>query len=549
MKTKTTFKLILSLVFINLFIIAQSQVDHKTIDWKTISSGGDSETIIFDNRDPIKMVLTIKDLNIDSIKTILITNIICNESDIETINIPHDKFDNEIIAPQTDTTLIKLFALFEYYGDDNYGLKNSCTLSVKIIANDNKPYSFNIELKGKKSTKKETKTERNIDVNQLSIPIFNTTNNEYLQYSKRNRILLIDAHPNIKQKQNNLLLERNKKVDTGKLISEQFKEVKSLYINSSLGILIRNYNLDRTEQMVVTINGVDYSYEKDIRDLLDMSKVTPTDNDTPATFESTNDNKVKDDYFYKYLKRAYNSINKNEYLNINDLNQLNAYKIQLKEYTENYSDTLSPEAQYELGKILYWSPEFISLTPIALEVPENDEIEISLKIENAGKATKEYHLGSYKTKGGMGFNLGGLFYITGLANNDVYTESYVVDSTTTELRAYIDSTNKVSVGIGFNAEFNFRTGTLIRPTINVGFFVPLGTELTPNLAIGPGFSLGNKKVKFSLNGGLAFGQINSVAERYKDKDVSNVTDLTSLTKKVWKPSWYVGIGVSFNVGK
>ena len=551
MKSKTIVKLFISVLFVNSFYFVQCQEVHKTIDWMKVKSGTDSETIIFAKRDPANMVLTIEKLKPEDIKTIFIEGIKCDGDTKDTITIHQDEFDNEIIIAQNGNTEIKLVALFENYAPDyDFGLNTNCILAVKILDNaeENKVYSFNLDLKGK-TTVKGPVTENKVTINQLAIPVFSSTDDEFLKYRKRNRILLIDAHPNILHKENNLLLQRKKDVDNSEEITEQFNQVKALYINSSLGIMIRGYNLDRSNQMIISLNGVDYQYEKDIRDLWDMNFGKPKDDDSTASKEAKGRKTVEDDYLLAYLKLAYTAISKNEYLNINDLYKVNAYKKQLKEYTDNLKDAINPEVHVELGKILYWSPEFISLTPIAVEVPDNDEVQISLKIAKEGEILKEYAIGTYKTKGGMGFNIGSLLYVTGLSNNDIYTESVEIDSTTTELRARMDSTNKVSVGIGFNAEFSFRTGSLVRPTINVGFFVPLGQELVPYLAIGPGLTIGNKKVKFSLNGGFAFGQENTIAERYRDADVSNVTDITSITKKVWKPSWYVGIGISFNITK
>ncbi|SDM20972.1 patatin-like phospholipase family protein [Kriegella aquimaris] len=69
------------------------------------------------------------------------------------------------------------------------------------------------------------------------------------------------------------------------------------------------------------------------------------------------------------------------------------------------------------------------------------------------------------------------------------------------------------------------------PTLNLGFFVPFEEDITPYLAFGPGLTFTGDKVKFSFGGGIAYGSVNSIAERFVDVDVTSVTDVTTLSEK------------------
>jgi opacity protein-like surface antigen len=101
-----------------------------------------------------------------------------------------------------------------------------------------------------------------------------------------------------------------------------------------------------------------------------------------------------------------------------------------------------------------------------------------------------------------------------------------------------------------NGEVFFRTGCAIQPTINLGFYIPIGQEdIKPYLAIGPGFSVGSNNVKLSFNGGLTLGQETVIKDRYKNVDLNTIEGYTdaNATTLVWKNSWYVGFGVSYNL--
>ena len=64
-----------------------------------------------------------------------------------------------------------------------------------------------------------------------------------------------------------------------------------------------------------------------------------------------------------------------------------------------------------------------------------------------------------------------------LKNNAVYAEQETIDGNN-ELRAKMDEENNTSVGIGAVFEASYRTGSNLRPSINIGFFLPFEEEFT-----------------------------------------------------------------------
>ena len=172
-----------------------------------------------------------------------------------------------------------------------------------------------------------------------------------------------------------------------------------------------------------------------------------------------------------------------------------------------------------------------------------------MAVKTAGSATATQHkLGNYRTTGGLGISVGNQIFVTGLKNNPVYTDSVLID-TTNQLRAFMDDQNQTSIGIGVNAELYWRTGSWFEPTLNLGFFVPFEEDITPFIGLAPGFRIGNGNVKFSGSFGLALGSVNEIKPEYRDTDLTRFGGLTNdkLAHKVWKSSWVVGFGISFNL--
>lgn len=284
-------------------------------------------------------------------------------------------------------------------------------------------------------------------------------------------------------------------------------------------------------------------HTKGLQDL--FNKVKPKKEETE---EENNDDKAPDskstvdDVVLKYLKEAYKIISKNSALDSDDLDALNDYKKALKETKKN----LSAEEQKYYSKIQSWIPKGLMITPYAKKIPDFDEISISIETKKKDEETNRIHeIGDFRTTGGLSFNVGSNLNFTGLKINEVYTETVEIDGTE-ELRAKIEDNNQLSLGIGLNAEVGFRTGGILEPTFNLGFFIPFEEEISPYLGLGPGISLKTGKVRLAFSGGIAFGKVNDITERYKDTDLTGLNLAnTDLTSNVWDTSWFVGIGINF----
>ncbi|MCG8579034.1 MAG: hypothetical protein MI866_03920 [Bacteroidales bacterium] len=300
--------------------------------------------------------------------------------------------------------------------------------------------------------------------------------------------------------------------------------------------------------MTVIIDGIDYNYDKSIVDVMSFAKDS-------SNFESIDSAKKQSDAdsknrnvseifkFYWSKLKEYSSVDLEDYYKINAFQQ-NFFKI----YSAYVLDAKGKDL---FNKIYYWSPDYILLESIPQIIPDKDEIELKLKIKEGGKDELTKELGRYKTFGGHTVTLSPTLFVTGLVNQKIYTDSTIVMTSDTtdvkELRAFIEDKN-LEVGFGGNVEIGFRTWPSIRPTINIGMFVPFNEDITPYLAIGPGLSLVLRDVKLSLSGGFTGGFVNSINPKYEGKDLSKYPDYgTDLYKKKLKGSWHVAFGISFNV--
>ena len=536
----------------------ENGIKKDTIDWNLKERL--SSPIKIDKRDDESLTFYFHNLKKDEIARIELQSIRINNVDTPDKKIEPKDFGETILDVNSKSISINLVKLFSTNKLSEFLLAtNQVTVNCLIKAKDSKSYTLILELDKEKNSKEDIKTSAEVQsLNFLPIPVFENSHKYTTNDNEKTRYLILDCNPNIVYKQNNVLYKRKTKFtpknDNVIKFDEVLENSKFINVNSSISVLVKNYNLQTGERINVSLNGKNYEYDYDTKNLFSFKiadTITKISKNTlhDKTSDTTKPSQVGQTYSFitKYLNTTYKTISKNQSLNINDMYLVEDYKASLLNLVKKYIDTLDFATMEALGKIIYWSPEYISLTPIPVEIPETDEVNIKATITKNGKPT-EISVGTYKTRGGMSLNLGSLFYITGLVNNEIYTKEVQVNDTS-ELRAFTDSTSKVSVGIGLNAEIYFRTGRLFKPTINLGVFVPLGQELVPYLALGPGFVVGNKDVKFSLNGGLAFGQVNEISKRYQNVDLTNVTELTSISQKVWKPSWYIGVGVSFNLTK
>ncbi|MCY1719131.1 hypothetical protein OU798_02175 [Prolixibacteraceae bacterium Z1-6] len=384
------------------------------------------------------------------------------------------------------------------------------------------------------------------DPTQLLIPIFKRYKNEDIisKRNKRDRILIVDANSNFKEKMNNNIY---------KIRNDSLRTMHGLIVGSSLSVYITNYNFNSLKNISVSIEGEDYTYSKDISDILQM--LGSMDSSQTDTVDQVSSGESKTDQSTRnkdYLETVLNTFSNYKYLNINDYMALSVFKDSLQLLFSKVK--MKDNERILLSNVVNWIPQYISLTPIALTVPDKDEISIKMEIEH--KNGQEYKsltrdLGPYKTKGGHATHLSSAFVVTGLVNNKVYTDSSEVQISDTisinELHAFIKD-DKVSIGVGVNLETSFRTGRYFRPTVNVGVFVPFEQDITPFLSLGGGGALVLKDVKFSLSGGLAGGFVNRINKKYVDRDLSNITNYAEdLSEKVPKISWQISFGVSWKI--
>lgn len=413
--------------------------------------------------------------------------------------------------------------------------KNTDSFFIKIIAGgDSKEFIFSF------NNNKDGKENTNVSMTKIPVPFFIYDSNEFnTKPNNVNRILIIDANPNPQEKLQNSLY----KLENDKLVS-----ANSIKVNSSLSIFITNYNIGNIDEINISVNGEDYSYTKDLSDLLKIVNISERNSANGEIYTEDDEEKVSDDTINLYLKPIVERLDKVSFVNINDYIVFKSFVDTITKVS--YDIKLSLEAQSNLSKLINWKPNYISLTPIANLGPDSDEVEISLTTSERNKK-QIYPIGKYKTYGGSVTQVSTSIFVTNLVNNKIYTDSLSVplnDSTNhNELRAMIKDRD-IAVGLGLNIETSFRTGCAIRPTINAGMFVPFEEDITPYISFGVGGAIVLKDIKFSLSGGLAGGFVNEINTKYLDKDLSKYPNYAEdLYDKVPKLGWQVSFGVSFNL--
>lgn len=407
-----------------------------------------------------------------------------------------------------------------------------------------------------------------LDSISIPIPYFTSYEASTLAHDKRNRTLVIDCDPNAENNLGNVLYRRKSKklgshhkgtksIPVRKSESD-LKRTKSIPVGASVKVFLKNYGFDKIDNISVTMSGKDFKYESDLSSLIKGASADSVSADDIAGLNAkglVRDDSLRgaSDPLLDYLNRARAALNpggERLSLNLTEAQQVQAYQKKLNEAVKKPT----PAQSAVLQEVLAWSPKYIILTDIG-EVPtEADEVDISVSIKKTGEdEAVESKTGSYFTSGRLGVSVNSMVFVTGLKSNPVYTQDSVVVSgtdTTTSLYAHInDGKDQFSVGIGLAAEVSLRTGSIFRPTLTAGFFIPFDEEISPYFAVGSGVSIGTGKVKFSLTAGLALGSVNTIADKYKGQDLSSYSDLTNekLTANVWQASWQAGIGVSYNI--
>lgn len=404
--------------------------------------------------------------------------------------------------------------------------------------------------------------EKNFQFIPPPIPAF-STNNSDLRYNKSHRILLLDGTGNIQKNSGFQLFSfiekeydnEESKPKFNKMNSEyELVPKKSLPVNYSMSVFSLNINFDSLKSLKIALNGKEFIYNSGVADLLKelekSEEKDPSGNGENVSFnQKQKDNTKQLAQIKDYLKVAKSEIDTMYFLNIYDYQKLQGYKKQLKRIIESFAAIMDTDAYKDYFTILNTNPKYINLTPIALTIPNADEVSVESTLKfNSNDADEKYTTGVFRTSHSMTVRVGSSLFFTGLKNNNVYTETVTVGGNE-ELRAKMDAGDQVSVGIGVNSEVSWRTGSMVRPNFNVAFFVPFAEEITPFVGVGPGISFYDKNVSLNLSGGLAFGKVNSINEQYRDRNLSAITDLTNadLTQKVWKGNWYLSVGVGFNI--
>lgn len=404
--------------------------------------------------------------------------------------------------------------------------------------------------KASKKTIKEpavkSENERPKDLAVFPLKDFTPVN---FKTKKCNRILVIDAKADKYNLGDETGLYRYSTSDEGET-TLSLKPAEALPINRYLAVVIKNYNFHDLERFSIEVNGENYTYEQDIRKIYDL--VVGSDPLSDGTIEKVveGDEDKSDPALLEYLKEANRILATytEKSLNLNDLYKLEEFKLSLINYYDKNKDTkFGYKAKLEMQKIISWHPSSVSLTPISIDVPENDQVEIEYTMKNRNSEATKKSLGNFKTFGGVSVGYGAAFYLTDLRNNEVYTKSTGADAAK-DTRAVLAQTNEESIGFGLNIDVSYRTGLHFRPTFNFGFFVPLEEEVTPFIATGPGIGFYSKNYKINLSWGLSLGKVNAIKEQYQDVNLEGLElTNTDLTEKVLKSGHYCSLSISFNL--
>ena len=434
--------------------------------------------------------------------------------------------------------------------------KQNTLIKIWYCENEEKYFSKESDFKKCNQSDGEKGSNNQIDykdITDIEEPKFMSSISN-LEYNKHNRYLIIDANPNPNESKI-ISLKKYHKITEDSKEEWQFREAKGVDSRGNLAVFLENYNITNLENLSVKINSLDFEYNADVGKLLEIGKKEETEQEQEK--DTTEITGTGEDPIAKrtaYLKNVYSIIKSNTALSNEDIARLEDYKQTLKRvrFAEDKNIVLNDEGQELFSKILSWSPQYVGLTPIAPAVEDGDQVSVIVSRKFKGDSqAKETKVGDFRTSGGLGFDLGGEIFVTGLKNNNVFTETVSIDGND-ELRAMIDDDdNQLSIGYGLNMEVSYRTASLFRPTLNIASFIPFEEDISPYFGFGPGVSISTQKVKFRLAGGIATGKVNAINGRYEDLDLSDIDDLTneSISEKVWQSSWYVSIGIRAKINK
>ncbi|HLF64185.1 MAG TPA: hypothetical protein VI603_10545 [Saprospiraceae bacterium] len=529
-------------------------------DATAVDIAGDTKEIDIEDRSESGMQLLI--LGIQSVESIHLQD---GNTDIS---------DDGDFTPTDDGVKINLSRLLNRNGNPlmpNADEDKTITLKIQLKVSESISAVQTVQLSFTGDAANENAEQISLydQIIRIPFPRFTTETVKILRAAERARYLLIDANPDYKQKKNNVICkwkEVDKNIERGGDRERAQREekdtilapVRALPVRGTLAVFLLNYELDNVEEITVSLNGQDYTYEFSTQDLIDNRKSDGIVGDDNESHRGGVDEELTEGLTHAlevYLSNIKHVLDSYKVLNIEDYFKIQAYQRAVYEIVTHDSVDVATLAlvRESVDTILYWSPKYVSLTPIAHAIPNADEVKVTVTVGYHNESDEEFDIGTYRTWGGINFSLGSSLYVTGLTNNDVYVDSVTIDGdpSSSELRATLDSTNTSSVGIGLNSEIYFRTGELVVPTLNLGFFVPFEEDISPYAALGLGMSFMDKNVKFNLSGGVALGKINTIVDRYKDRDLSGYSDLINedLVQKAWDQSWYISFGVSYNLNQ
>ncbi|MCR9015226.1 hypothetical protein [Aquiflexum gelatinilyticum] len=403
-------------------------------------------------------------------------------------------------------------------------------------------FSINSSSKPVNNTKSAPK-----DFTPFPFPIFSNSFDQ-TTFNKHHRILIIDGTSRNNLNRGFSLKKGDKKDSTNLLL----KDVNALVTGKSLSVFTKNIGLRNLDYIRVSVNGSDYTFNAGVSNLLELASALDPEEELKnleglTSEEIKTENEKQNRIAQEYFSSIQNHLNDINELSIEDFQTLQQYQSLLLDSIKGIR--LDPTSIVMVSKIVSFTPKYINLTSFPLTIPNNDEVTISTEVKYKGIQPNSISSGTFKTTGALSVNVGSAIYLTGLKNNKVYTEPVIVSGQADELRAVIDEDDQLSVGVGINSEVTYRTGSIFRPAINIGFFVPFDEEITPFFALGPALSIIDSKVSLNFSYGFAFGKINSINERYRDTNLNNIPNFSELDliQKVWSKSWYVGIGVGYNI--
>jgi len=358
------------------------------------------------------------------------------------------------------------------------------------------------------------------------------------------RYMVIDGSNGMNYKNNTIVVKYG---DSARTITKK----GHLKANSNFSVFIKNYNESKVKDINITTNGISYTYNITILNQLDsLKKIAASQLKKPNADGGAARITVKPEKLSqrtRYLKDTYDKLKGNKFADKFDITRYAQFMKDLRTTIKENKIVLDELGQKYLDSVQSWRPLHVGITPYAIPVPNEDEIKVKMKVLYEDNTEKEHDLGPHRTYGGVSVDYSPSLYFTGLVNNDVY-----IDSLTTpgQQFARMNTKNQLSIGIGMSTSVAFRTGAPLMPSFDLGVFLPFNSEeITPMLALGPGIKYRMKNANLSFSAGWAWGNINQVAERYQDVDLTNL-NLTneSLTEKVWKRDYYISVGMSINFG-